>query len=96
MKGFVPGWRGRSVGGFSTSGRGNPESAGTAGALCLLKVKVAPAESESEYQNQTNPNRFQMMVWSMPTHVPNVVLVQLFNCNLLIKVTYHLFDNFVI
>ena len=47
MKEFAPGWRGRSVGGFSTSGRGNPESAETAGALCLLKVKVAP-ESESE------------------------------------------------
>ena len=47
MKEFAPGWRGRSVGDFSTSGPGNPESAGTAGALCLLKVKVAP-ESESE------------------------------------------------
>ena len=47
MKEFAPGWRGRSVGDFSTSGPGNPESAGTAGALCPLKVKVAP-ESESE------------------------------------------------
>ena len=41
MKEFAPGWRGRSVGGFSTSGRGNPVSAGTAGACSL------PVESES-------------------------------------------------
>ena len=95
MKEFAPGWRGRSVGGFSTSGRGNPESAEIAGALFLLKVK-AP-ESESESRNQTNPHRFQMMVWSMPAHVPNVALVQLFfNCNHLIKVTHHHFDYFVI
>ena len=47
MKEFAPGWRGRSVGGFSTSGRGNPESAETAGALCLLKVKAPESESES-------------------------------------------------
>ena len=47
MKEFAPGWRGRSVGGFSTSGRGNPESAEIAGALCLLKVKAPESESES-------------------------------------------------
>ena len=47
MKEFAPGWRGRSVGGFSTSGQGNPESVETAGALYRLKVKAPESESES-------------------------------------------------